>query len=337
MCVWGGVNNWKSKWCKYDNDLSVTSYQIFSRYIGEDINIIPLEILAGIVEPVLTPEPFRAQYGDKNNLGILFQGVAMPETLARNINGACYDKNYAPVDDPLFFIGVNNPEKIILKPSREQSGRGVKLFKYKDGQYIDTEGAVLNQDYLNGAYKQNYLIQEAIKQSPYIASFNPSSVNTLRVATYRSVKTGYINILGAVLRIGSKGKEVDNAHSGGMFVGLDKNNGRVGNKVFDWLGGSATEFNGIDFSKQSFIIPGWDNVCLFAKQVSEKILFGNLIALDIALDENNNPLLIEANVGGFSGWFYQFATGSVFGEFTDEIMEYCWEKYKTTKTSIIIN
>ena len=327
----------QKKWSKYDKKLSPLSYQIFSRYIGEDVNIIPLEILAGIVEPILTPEPFKAQYGDKNNFDRLYKDVKKPETLVRNINGLYLDKSYKTVESPLDDLINNHPVRIILKPTREMSGRGVRLFVYQNGHYVDSEKNILSKEYLDNNYTCNFIIQEAISQCPYLSQFNSSSVNTLRVATYRSVITGDVHVINAVLRIGASGKDVDNAHSGGMFTGINKSDGTVGNYVCDWLGHKETIFNGVDFSRQRFQIPRWDAVCQFAKNVSEQILFGNLVALDIALDENGGPILIEANVGDFSGWLYQFTTGSVFGEFTDEIMAYCWGKYKNIKCSLILN
>lgn len=332
----GGINDWEAKWSRYDSSLSPLSYQIFSRYIGKDINIIPLEILAGIVEPVMTPEPYIAQYGDKNNIDRLYHGLSVPDTLVRNIEGIYYDKDYCPVDEPLGFIWDNHPEKIILKPTREESGHGVRLFTFKDGQYIDGEGDRLTMEYLNGSYKRNFIIQKAVSQSSFMSVFNPSSVNTLRIATYRSVKTGKVHVINAVMRIGASGKNVDNAHSGGKFIGIDYKTGIVGKYVCDWLGKTDSVFNGIDFSKESFQIPRWEEVCKFAVRVSERIIFGNLVALDIALDVNGEPILIETNVGGFSGWLFQFTTGSVFGEFTDEVMEYCYSKYKKLNCAIVI-
>ena len=297
----GGGIAWKAKWCKYDNKISPLSYQIFSRYIGEDVNIIPLEILAGIVEPVLTPEPFRAQYGDKNNLELLLKDVSMPETLVRNINGIYYEKRYNPVEKPLIFLLEDKrPNKIVLKPTRESSGRGVELFELTNNQYVNSKGNILTEAFLEHKYKSDFIIQVAINQSPYMAQFNPSSVNTLRIATYKSVKTGQISVINSVMRVGSSGKNVDNAHSGGMFVGINKDNGCVGRYACNWLGQTEPVFNDVDFSKRDFQIPNWGEVCRFAKQVSSKILFGDLVALDIALDVNNLKLMWVVLVAGYS-------------------------------------
>ena len=45
---------------------------------------------------------------------------------------------------------------------------------------------------------------------------------------------------------------------------------------------------------------------LFSKNIAQQIPHHRLIALDIALDSNNNPRLIEYNIGAFSYWLFQF-------------------------------
>lgn len=330
-----GENKWLEKWRKYDSSLSPLSYRIFSRYIGEDINIMPLEIQKGIVEPVLMPELYCLVYSDKNIFDHLFYGINMPKTILRNINGLWYNKEYAPIINPLAFLKDNNkPEKIIIKPSKEEGGRGVSLFVWNGENYIDSDSNRLSIDLLNSKYKRDYLIQHAIKQSLYMSQFNPTSVNTLRVATYRSVKTGEIHVINAFIRMGASGSCVDNAHAGGMFVGVNKSNGILGKYACDFLGRTNNLFNTVDFSQIEYKIPNWNKICEFAKSISQSIIQHQLVALDIALDENDNPVLVEINIGGFGGWAFQFTTGSVFGEFTDEVMEYCWERYKGL-TSVI--
>ena len=48
-----------------------------------------------------------------------------------------------------------------------------------------------------------------------------------------------------------------------------------------------------------------------------------LLALDIMVDKYDNPRLIEFNCEGYGMWVFQFSMGSAFGEYTDEIIEYC--------------
>ena len=50
-----GEESWLTYWREYDRDLSPLAYRIFSRYIGPDIHILPLEICVNVIEPILTP------------------------------------------------------------------------------------------------------------------------------------------------------------------------------------------------------------------------------------------------------------------------------------------
>lgn len=323
---------WLSKWKSYNVKFSPLSYRIFSQYVGEDINIIPLEICSGIVEPVLTPELYRDYYNDKNSYDSLFSEFLRPETLLRNINGTYYDKDYAPLSnvDEILKSVTDSYEKIIIKPTREASGRGVQLFKNINGKFINNSEDVLSKNYLDNNYKSNFIIQDVVRQSSFGSQFNESSLNTIRVVTYKSVKTGEIHVINAVMRIGAKGNCIDNAHGGGMFVGVDKK-GKIGKFACNWLGETKKIFNDIDFENNEYTIPNYEKICQFAIKLSNKIIHHNLIAFDIALDEKEQPILIESNIGGFGAWLFQFTNGSSFGEFTDEIMDYCIKNYSALK------
>lgn len=62
-----------------------------------------------------------------------------------------------------------------------------------------------------------------------------------------------------------------------------------------------------------------------------------MVALDIALDKDNNPTLIEFNVGGFGSWFFYMGGNSVFGEYTHDIIERCYKDFKSLEYRIISN
>lgn len=316
-----GENAWLKKWQLIDRRVSPKAYRVFSRYVGPDITIMPLELINTMVEPVLTPENFSDFYSDKNTEFLMIPPTYAPKTFLRNIGGKTLTNQYDICNNVDTILANIDSERIVLKPSRQSSGKGVKMFYHDGGCFRDKNGVILSAKYLNERYEKDYLIQDCLIQSESMAYYNPSSVNTIRMATYRDEK-GVVHPLRTILRIGSKGAEVDNAHAGGVFCGVN-NDGSLGNFVCDALGRTFHTFNEIDFKNESFTIPDFEKVQAFAIDVSKRILHHDLVALDIALDVNDNPQLIEYNVYGFGAWPFQFTIGGVFGEYTDEIVDRC--------------
>ena len=124
-----GEQEWLQKWRKYDEKLSPLAYRVFSRYIGPDMNICPLEVCT-LLETVLTPSHFSSFYSDKNSLDLIFPFGTLPETYLRNIGGKFLDKDYVGVPHSKVdeHIEAIEAEKIVLKPTMESSGRGVCIF-----------------------------------------------------------------------------------------------------------------------------------------------------------------------------------------------------------------
>ena len=314
--------DWLNKWRQYDPDVQLASYRIFSKFIGENLNIMPLETCAYMVEPTLNSNEKNKFYDDKNTLHLYLPDNYLPRVLLRNINGIFYDGDYLPLKKDInSYLNCLKEDKLIIKPSKECSGHGVQLI-YKEGEkYFNFQNEIIDFDYLSKRYKSDFLIQECLVQSDFMAQFNQSSVNTVRIFTYRD-DSGTIIPMHSIIRIGGKGAHVDNAHSGGMFCGI-KSNGELGNYCCSWLGDKVDTFNNIDFSSNSFYIPNYEAIKDFSRSIAAKIPFQNLIAMDIALDKHNNPILLEVNIEGFSAWLFQFTIGPVFDSYTDEIMKKC--------------
>lgn len=315
-----GEKEWLNKWRKYDRKVSLLSYRIFSRYIGPDINILPMEVCVNILEPVLTPGYLAAFYNDKNSFGLLYRQDEMPITYIRNIRGAYYDANYNPISGNL--TDLIHAENVIIKPSTDSSGRGVALFTQQDGVYKDKYGNILSRHFLDAEYKSDFLVQERFVQSDYMAQFNPSSVNTIRISTFKNPTTGEVHYLRGIVRIGGAGSIVDNAHSGGRFIGID-DNGVFGKYVCDQVGRTSPTHGNIDFSTHEYKVPNFEQVKAFALEISKRFIHHNLLALDIVLNKDNTPKMLEINVQGFSAWLFQFTSGTAFREYTDSVVEYC--------------
>lgn len=203
-------------------------------------------------------------------------------------------------------------------------GKGISVFTLStiDNEFYDSKGDILSLDRLKKAYGNDFIIQEFLDQSDYLKQFNPTSVNTIRMNTYRDVKTGEIHILGAVLRIGQKDAVVDNATAGGVFVGID-DEGKLGDTAFDHHGKRYKELNGIKFNNASYYIPNYQACKDLAIKTSLRIPHMSLFAHDIALDRNNTPILIEVNTHCLTSYFLQTTSKPLFGEYANDIVEYC--------------
>ena len=326
------------KWNKLSIKTSPVFYRCFSKYIGMNPNILPGDICKSIIEPIMNPVRYRDYYEDKNVFGKLYPKDWMPKTFLRRMNGIFMDEDYNIVsvtkDNVLeSLVGV---DKFILKPSVDScSGRGVSLFHKEKDSFFDQNGSVFSFDFLVSKYGNDFIIQACVEQSDYLAKFNPSSINTIRLTVYRSVKDDKLHVTNGIIRIGATESVVDNAHLGGKFCGVNLD-GHLNKYVCETYGEISETFNGINFKESNFVIPVFDKVKEFAINIAREIPHHRIIALDIALDKDNSPKLIEYNIGGYGYWLFQMSGQVALQGFTDEIIEYCSQikDYKLTSINL---
>ena len=168
-------------------------------------------------------------------------------------------------------------------------------------------------------------MQERLNQSEFMNSLCSSSINTIRMTTYRSPIDNQSHVLSIILRIGKEGSLVDNAHAGGLFCSVNFN-GLLGKKLYDQYGNSYTQINDKDFSSEDRIIPDMDKIIEFANDVADRIPHLRLLALDVMINDNNDPVLVEYNCQGYSSWLFQMTGFPAFGDYTQEIIDYCSNK-----------
>jgi hypothetical protein len=154
-------------------------------------------------------------------------GVELPRTLGYNIKQHFYTGGSVEIvaeTEQLerFLNGLvqgSSTGLVFAKPTMGGQGKGCFVFDGSTIPAVCSESAVhiLNND---------YVYQEAISQHPMMAALHPSSVNTLRIATYQD-ETGQVHIMSAFVRMGVGGSVVDNVGSGGCFVGIDMSKGTL--------------------------------------------------------------------------------------------------------------
>ncbi len=122
------------------------------------------------------------------------------------------------------------------------------------------------------------------------------------------------------MRIGSEGSSVDNTSSGGIYCHVN-NEGFLNEKGYFGNGKYVFETDSKIVLK-NFEIPHFHDVLSIIKDLHFQVPQFRMISWDFAIDQNNNPVLIEYNVRG-QGMDGQGTYGPLFGRFTDEILGEC--------------
>ena len=304
-----GEKAFKARWHKLSPYVDPYCYRLFSHYCGPTIDIIPEDIMHDIIEARLNPPSLWEVYEDKNMFSVIVGEDNVPITVASRVAGG-------PIVQKLPLAIQQVP--LFLKPSIASScGERIVRFERVGEQYLSAEGDVLTEEYLL-AYGDDWILQQAVIQHPDMARFSVSSVNTMRLAVYRSVLDLQSHITCGIFRMGRNGAVVDNAVAGGLYVGIDVQRGCIRGDAFD-IRGNHSPFG-------EYQLPCWDKTVEFVYYVASRIPHHHLIAMDIAITADNRPLLIEYNIGGFSAPVYNYTDQTVFGQYTEEVIDYCLQQ-----------
>ena len=255
---------------------------------------------------------FRMAYVDKGIYDDFFSDINRPKTIVKNVNGYFSDgKKALSREDAI--ERCQNLEGAVVKPTLDgMRGRGVKLFTTTEGQLDD--GSTVDQ--LFSSYKVNFIIQKRAEQHEGMMQLNPTSLNTIRVLTYRDIRQVYP--MYAIARIGRMGQSVDNLSSGGLFADVDLTTGRIRERGFSSPRENHIMKTDSGTVLDGFQIPSFEKIISLAKELHTRLPYFNLVGWDFGVDEAGEPLLIEWNRN--PDIFSQTAHGPAFGDMTDEIL-----------------
>jgi hypothetical protein len=291
----------------------------FSIYGSPDPSFIPEPVYYRI-EACLNHRMLTYAVKEKNFYNKFIPDVSTPETIVRRINGLYYNSQFRKIEVEQVLELLKEHDKVILKPSVESGGgSSIRVFERNDRGLSDKEN-VFDEQFLK-AYTKDFIIQEYVVQHAYFSRFNPSSNNTVRVFTYRSVKDDTVNILHCLLRVGAKGSFLDHDHLGGVVLSINEQN-RLNPYAIDIYGNKTTSVNGMDISTLDQV-PTMNDIKKTAIKIAGDIYYGRLLALDFTVDRSGNPLMLEINCWRNGISQYQMHNGGLFREFTEEILDYC--------------
>ena len=256
--------------------------------------------------------PFARAYVDKGFADTLFPDVRRPRTIVKNQNGYFYDAN-KPLSREEALELCANLDAAVIKPSlRGMWGRGVRVFSSQGGAMTDT-GESLGTVF--DTYEDNFIVQEKIEQHARMSLLNPTSINTLRIVSYRDGSD--VHILYAVVRIGRKGQQVDNESAGGINADVNLATGRIRDCAYGTPAEKRILHTDVGTELAGFEIPSFPETLRLVKEIHQRMPYFNLIGWDFCIDREGYPVMIEWNRAPDLS---QTAHGPAFGDMTEEIV-----------------
>ena len=192
-------------------------------------------------------------------------------------------------------------EGFAIKPSKGSGGKGITVVQRREGdQYVKASGAHLSLEYLKrhlsnilaglyslGGKPDVAIVEDLVRPTALLSKFSFQGVPDIRIVVFQ----GYPIM--AMLRLSTKDSDGKaNLHQGAVGVGLDI--------------GSGQALNAVQFNRQILLHPDtglpvsqiqiddWDTMLVMAARCYEATGLG-YIGVDLVLDENEGPLLLELN------------------------------------------
>jgi hypothetical protein len=255
--------------------------------------------------------PLKRAYTDKNISDIILPNIHQPKVFLKNMNGYFYFEG-KPVDRNDAIQLCSNLGEVIIKPSLTGRGIGVSKITIQNGLTNLDEKSI--QEVFD-VYKEDFLIEELVHQHPLMTALNPSSINTIRIVTYRNDME--IVVVYTVIRIGRKDKPIDNESAGGISTIINQD-GTLGKYAYGSPGNDNIEFTDSGVRLEGYMIPSFSNAIDMVKKAHYQLPYFKLMGWDIAIEEDGTPTMIEFNT---TPDLSQSANGPAFGEYTEMILK----------------
>ena len=302
------IRAYYAPYCKPDLRYHELYLQLTGRF---DVRYIPDDIFSNVIDRYYNDSRRAVVLENKCYFDKMFTGIRLPVTVAVRMNG--------------FWRSAAQGKTDLEKLAGELEGRTV-VVKQAWGSFGGHSVVFLENCTAGelkktvGEMKEDVILQEPIRQHAVLAKINPTSVNTVRVLSL--LTEDEVILLSCFLRCGRKGSRVDNTSSGGFACGIDRN-GVL--KKYAYTRGdytkAVTAHPDSDVVFEGLAIPSWDRLTDLVRKAHPQIPHFRMVSWDITVDENGDPVLVEANLNDGVNRTHQVLNGPVFGEHTEEVLK----------------
>ncbi len=281
---------------------------------GFAVDYMP-EIYYSLYEHYVNSQKYGAAFTDKVNQHTMLNtipGIKTAELYLFSRKGIWYNGSFDRISKQEGAEILKKVGKCFYKPINDtNSGVGCGIFSTEEK--TDDEILAFLDSY------DNIMLESMVKNRADIAELHPNSLNTFRIMTYRL--DGEVYATPSLLRIGVGGNHVDNAHAGGIFVGIDYD-GAVNPHAHTEFGGSYDKHPSTNVVFEGRRIEGFPELLETLKKGHDHFQHLDIISWDAVIDPNGDFVIIEVNLFGQSPWLPQMANGcGAFGDNTARILE----------------
>lgn len=299
---------WKGR---YNLKVDKRWFAHYTHCYGEESSYyIPDNVYHSIIEPYFNRDEYVRCMSNKNYFEKWLPNLKHVVTIVRNVKNVWYDADFNVLTAEQVVEKLSIYDEVVAKPSIDSAGgAGVQFIKDK----MDTQ----KLEELKKSFKNDFTIQEVLKQHECLNRIYPHSVNTIRIMTFNW--HGEIYVLSAILRMGINGCRVDNMVSGGVNCAI-RSDGTLCNKLYNAIG---TLFEGhpnsgsMDDKKIENFQAIVDAACISHKQLP----YMGIISWDFAINKVGEPVLVEFNLKPQSLDFHQRENGPLFGDMTIKVLD----------------
>lgn len=317
-------------WAKYG--VKFPDYSWFQMYYAvtgiHNPKFIPDPFVVGVLYPYYNDVKSIDGWDDKNLYDKLVSSVSFPKVYCHYYMGDYYDGswNYFSFHDldklskQIYdcFSSSNKKEFVIKKARNGSFGKGVQLLSFNSPDDITK---------ILKSRKSDFVIQEKVEQHPFFNQFNKSSVNILRVISFRH--KGEIKILSVSIRYGIEGAFTDVSFIKGKEIvnvcGVS-DEGIVNERCAN-LDGRIVPPQTL---KEKALIC-YDEIIRQVKLAHKQLFPFGIVGWDIAVDINEKPIFIEYNIHWPGTVLYQYANGPFGGKYTEDLLEFLINKENQKK------
>lgn len=213
------------------------------------------------------------------------QPFELAKSLVYNMGGTYYNENDEVISkEEALRIVVDYPGDLFMKPCVETQWMdyGDKLYLKASERTEEQIRTIMEQE------DMNFLFQVIVKQHHALASLNESSVNTVKVDTFRQAD-GKIRVLYALQYVGEKGAHVDSPNHGGGILPLGLDGKYSDRKVRRYHHIDTFELD----ENATNEVPYFDRLKELALYLHENLPYFGFVEWSLSVTEEGMPVLID--------------------------------------------